>query len=174
MWIVYLEVPEDHMIIIFILTRFMSVHSLNFSFIWCNRNFVNIVLYFTTKIVFCCWTTVNLSTTNSITINNLTNYRSPTIVEHSAHFDNCQARVLVHLQPQSQKSKLKRGQELTLKSKCTTHPPDNFSTSIKGQRSISNLNLHCLNSKRTSKYLPPLPPLPNHTIEDDTGGVKRR
>ena len=79
-WIVYLEVPEDHMIIIFILTRFMSVHSLNFSFIWCNRNFVNIVLYFTTKIVFCCWTTVNLSTTNSITINNLTNCMFPNIL----------------------------------------------------------------------------------------------
>ena len=77
----------------------------------------------------------------------------------------CQARVLVHLQSQSQMSKLKRGPELTLKSKCTTHhPPDNFSTSIKGQRSISNLNLNlqCLNSKRTS------PPLPNYIRPDQT------
>ena len=86
-WIKYSKVPEHLKIIIFILTRFMSAQSLNFSFIWCNRNFVNIVLYFTTKIVFCCCTTVNLSTTNSITINNLTNYMPPTIVEHSAHFD---------------------------------------------------------------------------------------
>ena len=35
-----------------------------------------------------------------------------------------------------------------------THPPLTFQHQYKGQRSISNLNLQCLNSKRTSKYPP--------------------
>ena len=76
--------------------------------------------------------------------------------------------------------KLKRGPELMLKSKSTTHPPPNFSTSIKGQRSISNLNIQCLNSKRTSKYPPPLPnhirpdqTIPKRMIQEELRGDKR-
>ena len=43
--------------------------------------------------------------------------------------------------------------------------PITFQHQYKGQRSISNLNLQCLNSKRTSKYPHPFP---NHIILDQT------